>query len=478
MYTERTVDGMGNYCTKERDCLCHPGSFDSAQDKLHAARRVVEGSRRGFTLMELMVYIAIVGIVVLVAGQAYSSSAKSRIRTESMLKASEAAENVASIFKTDVSQTGAKSSLETRASDGSDDTFGDVKPEVYMDPNNATSPDFSSFDVTTAGDFSDLKVRRVRYDDAGHYQGVEEIRWYVEEDTLKRSCWTVVGTPDADNCNAASKDDAAVTEMATGVKQFIVLPAIPSTSEGNIQMFPSPSGSGSFKLVSRVGVANMLPVIPGDPGTSVTLKGFQTNYDEDNEGIPSVKKLHEVYVFEHSDAPGNWKTLCENSANHFTFVPGEEYEISFGVGVPADETANAKMFVPGKDHMAVGLRNADGDRFERVPDFLFYPPSISEANGVKRAMRFSVPVEVEDACIAFTFSFFSPLAADGIITISDFRLAKVAASAYNFDPTTTSVAVADKKNVKALQLRLNFAENGESGSVTLVVPTPSNGPTD
>ena len=451
MYTdERIVDGMGTTMTDKR-----AASY---------------ACKRGFTLMELMVYIAILGIVVLVAGQAYSSSAKSRIRTQSMLKASEVAENVASIFKTDIAQTGAKSSLETRAADGSSDTFGEVNTDVYIDPDN----DLSSFEVTTNGSISDLKVRRMRYDDAGHYQAVEEIHWFVDGTTLKRSCSTISGTADAETCG----DDAEPTEMATNVTQFIVLPAVPSTSEGDIQMFPSPSGSGSFKLVSRVGVANMLPVIPGDPGTSVTLKGFQTNYDEDSEGIPSVKKIHEVYVFEHSDAPGNWKTLCANSANHFTFVPGEEYEISFGVGVPADETANAKMFVPGKDHMAVGLRNADGDRFERVPDFLFYPPSISEANGMKRAMRFSVPVEAEDACIAFTFSFFSPLAADGIITISDFRLAKVAASAYNFDPTTTSVAVADKKNVKALQLQLKVTENGESGSVTLVVPIPSNGPTD
>ena len=40
--------------------------------------------KSGFTLMELLVYIAIVGIVVIVAGQAFSNSTKMRVRTQSM----------------------------------------------------------------------------------------------------------------------------------------------------------------------------------------------------------------------------------------------------------------------------------------------------------------------------------------------------------------------------------------------------------
>ena len=93
-------------------------------------------------------------------------------------------------------------------------------------------------------------------------------------------------------------------------------------------------------------------------------------------------------------------------------------------------------------------------------------------------MRFMVPTAVNNACLAFTFSFFSPLASTGTLTISDLRLKKIATSTYRFDPTTTSVSVADRKNVKAFQLRLKVKRNGESGEVTLVIPTPSNGPTD
>lgn len=45
----------------------------------------------GFTLIELMVYIALLGGIVLIAGQAFSDSTKMRVRTQSMLQASETA---------------------------------------------------------------------------------------------------------------------------------------------------------------------------------------------------------------------------------------------------------------------------------------------------------------------------------------------------------------------------------------------------
>ncbi len=455
-------------------------------------RSACDTRKRGFTLMELMVYIAIVGIVVIVAGQAFSNSTKMRVRTQSMLKASEVAENVAALFKTDVAQMGAKSSLETHATDGSNDTFSGIKTKVYMDPKVDGDPDdkvedLSSFQFVPLSPAPDenleqFVIRRVRYDSDGKYQSVEEVTWFLDGNTLKRQCIVVDNGTPGDDCapkGATGTDlEPYIVEMATDVDSFKVLPAIPDGSEGSLQMFPSASGSGAFRLVSRTGIANMLPAVSGDPGESVTLSGFQSNYNEDDVGVPSVKKIYEVYVFEHSDAPGSWKTLCENSANHFTFVPGEEYELSFGVGVPTDETAKAKMFVPGKDHMAVGFRNANGDKFAQISDFLFFPPSIAEANNVKRTMRFSVPTKVENACIAFTFSFFSPLAAGGTITISDFRLNKVASTTYSFNPDKTSVPTADKKNVKAFRLRLQVKRNGESGETTLVIPTPSNGPTD
>ena len=88
--------------------------------KQACCKPMLKSRKSGFTLMELLVYIAIVGIVVIVAGQAFSNSTKMRVRTQSMLKASEVAENVATLFRADVAQTGAKSSVETGGVTGGD----------------------------------------------------------------------------------------------------------------------------------------------------------------------------------------------------------------------------------------------------------------------------------------------------------------------------------------------------------------------
>ena len=51
-------------------------------------------NKRGFTMIELMVYLAIVGVVVIIAGHAFSDSTKMRIVSESMIKANQKAENL------------------------------------------------------------------------------------------------------------------------------------------------------------------------------------------------------------------------------------------------------------------------------------------------------------------------------------------------------------------------------------------------
>ncbi len=499
VYTERTVDGMGKYCTKKRDQLCHP--------ERNAARRAVEGSRQGFTLMELMVYIAIVGIVVIVAGQAFSNSTKMRVRTQSMLKASEVAENVATLFKQDVAQTGAKSSMEERGSAGSDDVFSGVKKAVYMDPKVAGDPedkveDLSSFrfkpvQPTVDGNLDSLILRRVRYSESGKYEAVEEILWALDGKVLSRTCRIIEKADGAANGECAPSGTTYenlknyAVEMATGVESFIVLPAVPGALVADgIQMFPPGNGT-AFKLESRYGEARYLPATISAGGTNVTVSSFASNVTSTGAPITddTQKNKNEVYVFANTAATGNWKSLCidsdhDPSANHFSFKKGLEYEISFTINVTISDLNPdmAQTFVPGLDHMAVGIRNAKtekiGEKIDGVKDFLFYPPTTAEANTVQRVIRFTVPDDIEKACLAFTFSMYSPSVASGSITIGNFRLNRVANSDYKFDKNTTYVAVADKKNVKAFQLKLKVTRNGESGEALLVVPIPSNGPTD
>ena len=144
----------------------------------------------GFTLIELMVYIALLGGIVLIAGQAFSDSTKMRMRTQSMLQASETAEKVAAIFKADVAQTGAKTAMEAGASESGAEygnKFSNIYTNVYMDP-NSENKDSSSFSVVTKNGFDSLTIRRLRYDESGHYSAVEQIAWFVRDGSLWRNC--------------------------------------------------------------------------------------------------------------------------------------------------------------------------------------------------------------------------------------------------------------------------------------------------
>ena len=180
-----------------------------------------------------------------------------------------------------------------------------------------------------------------------------------------------------------------------------------------------------------------------------------------------------------------WATACEK----ITLEEGFEYEISFDISSPnsyAEETKNRSLsFVPGVDHLSVGFRSVSTGDFPKknekklIDDFLFFPP-LDATSGGKRTMRFTVPENISNVCMAFTFACYSPLVHQGKITIKNLQLKKVASTNYVF-PTggyDTEANKIEKKNIKALKLTLKIERNGEGGGGEIVVPIPSNGPSD
>ena len=162
--------------------------------------------------------------------------------------------------------------------------------------------------------------------------------------------------------------------------------------------------------------------------------------------------------------------------------------------VTSQETKDRSTnFVPGKDHMSVGFRKSGTDSFAMssdgsriiLPDFFFYPPNTAEGAG-QRSMRFTVPEHVEKVCLAFTFAFYSPVAASGLVTIKDLKVTKVATANYKFNGFNSEASsnIKEKKKVKALKLKLQVSRGaknggkGETGDVNLVIPIPSNGTGD
>ena len=458
--------------------------------------------------MELMVYIAILGIVVLIAGQAFTDSTRFRIRTQNIIKATQEAENVATYFKSDVSQVGAKSSKEETIAGGVD-KFSDVYNKVYMDPENSVEEkkDSSSFKIETQDGFDKLTIRRVRYDANGHFNAVEEIKWYVESNILHRSCQMLEKkdglTLSADDpCADVHKEPEGI-EMATGVQKFEVHAARPGVNTEEQQYFP-PNDETEFLLFPRVGDINYVTMLVSNTsgelnkgGDGAILSQFFSNYDQFNEKIldESYRKLNQLFAIRNNSSANvqtdSWKNLCSNYGK-LEFEPNQEYEISFEIPYPGTTNDKSLLFVPGTDHMSVGFRNIETGEIPKkganklIDDFLFFPPLETNGQG-KRSMRFSVSEKVENVCLAFTFAAYSPLVSQGTITIKNLKINKIPSSNYDFetpyfDPEANITT--EKQNVKALKLDLQIKRRGknngggESAEISLIIPTPSNGPKD
>ena len=459
-------------------------------------------SKAGFTLMELLVYMAIVGIVVVIAGEAFSNSTKFRIRTDNMIRATQEAENVATLIKEDLEHMGAKSSKEAgdaAAGSAYGDNFSAVYNTVYMNPDPAaagTDVDSSSFILTRKEDsFDSIAFRRVRYDASGHYEGIEQVSWFVKNGSLWRNCRVlekVSGLSLAEDlCSDGATSTPTDVEMATGVTEFTLTPSKPSALGDAVQIFPA-VGETEFKLVPRRGdLGYVAPTVAnangedGQGGDAQVISNLFSNYSTTTEDVivESNRKVNEVIVMRNETTmETSWKTLCADYGS-FTFDPEQVYEISFEVPYPGTKEDKSLLFVPGVDHMSVGLRDymtglePKVNEVTQLDNFMFFPPLDTKGGG-KRSMRFSVPNRLEHVCIAFTFACYSPLVAQGKVTIRDLKVKKIAGTKYDFSGFDAESHKTDKQNVKAFFLNLTVARGGETGIVRLVLPTPSNGPRD
>lgn len=438
----------------------------------------------GFTLIELMVYMALLGIIVVIAGQVFSDSTKFRVRSEGMIRSNAIASDVAFYLLDDIGQTGAKSAKDAAGSFFKNDA-------VYMDV-TAGDEDYSSFRIARSCgtcNTDTLTVRRVRYDDDGQFKAVEEVKWFTEGKKLYRLCHTLPNTSSTPSSDCLSDDDDPErVEVADFIDTFKVIPAKPrvvstvdKSSEELSYLLPSTDASvKAFRFVPRYGEEyfEMLAVDPAAGGEAVALSGFATNYDYDiNEPVTSGQRANQLFVAESDGSTGTWKTLCKK----VTLEPHVEYEISFKVPYADNES---RMFCPGRDYASVGFRNLDGAKFAGLDDFNFFMPA-APTEPSERTFRFSVKTQAADACMAFTFASYSPIAASGTVTFREVALKKVESSNFDFsdenyypdDPNHTEFKK-DKKNIKGLLLKVVAKRHGEGSTIRQVIPIPSNGPKD
>ncbi len=431
--------------------------------------------KKGFTLIELLVYIALVSIVVIVAGKAFSDSAIFRVRTQSMVATAQTANDVVAAFKEDLSQMGTKS---WKTASGTVDVFN-VDTSVYIDLNNLDTAlaDTSSYVLTRTGDGLDsIAFRKMEYSEGGMFLGVRQVSWYVRDSVLWRSCKTLSGTEN-DDCK---KSGGNPVKMADKVELFSITPATPGVSTDASAELLFPSSGSSFRLIPRSTSGDLYAaeVSPDTGGTSVTISSLLTNYDTVNTKENLTGKLAtELYISPvvAKGVSGTWNKDCQE----FTFLPYETYAFEFNFEYTAD---NMRLFQPGKDHISIGLRaKSDGSKVNGksgVDDFMVYPPVTSTASTLRYG-EFSVK-DTTKACLAVTVAIYSPLTQHGTITFKRFKVSRKLDASYHFETDASNTynlggSIQSKKNVKAFRLTVGALKRGEVGRATIVVPTPSNG---
>jgi hypothetical protein len=224
-----------------------------------------------------------------------------------------------------------------------------------------------------------------------------------------------------------------------------------------------------FRLIPRSDVDNLASVTiePMTAATSISMNGFITNYQVDGGEVLAPTK-HQVFVLPSTEPTNDW-SRCKK----IMFKKDSTYEISFEMENNGDDS---RMFRPNIDHFSLGIRQVDAGEALPVPqisDYYFYPPENADGIGVRR-MRIKPSIANVEACLAFNFVFYSPSVSRGKMTIKDIKVEHIGDMDYKFEAGYTP-ALADKKNVRAMQVEIELKSNGEAGRAVLAIPVPSNG---
>lgn len=418
--------------------------------------------KRGFTLIELLVYMGLIGVIVVIAGQAFSDSTKFRVRTQNMLQGTTQADDLSQMIAEDLSQMGAKFVL----NNGSNK----LETDVFYDDANS---DHSSFALNAA--HNQISFKKLVYDNSGNAEYSQLVTWRLDGTNLYRSCRSLeiksasLSTYPS-NCPHGDEGNSFEVLISDKVSQFSLTPgrrlqdADFKTDAANYYPAKGYFSLGeSFALAPRTG-SGFIRVESEASGSNVNLSQFPSNTGTD-------KVATQLYLLTGNPTGENfdWKNCVK-----FNFEPNKTYAIAFQMISFGTRTNPNFMrdFLPSYDHMSIGLRKPDGTSISYAPDFMVYP---SESNDdFNRYVEFSVPKQTDNVCLAFTIALFSPLVWKGSLTISNFAVtlrdeAEYSFAAFNLDDKE------EKKKVKAFKLNLAIKYGNETSRIDKMIPTPDNG---
>ncbi len=382
---------------------------------------------KGFTLVELLVYIVLASIVITLASVFWFNSAVFAIQSKAKMKSSMDASQLMVYLEEDLSRIGAN--LDIKDSDISLDPF------VYMDT-NAASLDLSSFELHDEGLQDSLTYYSVIYDEDGNFDHKEVVSYYVKNDSLYRRFQKYDGS------NAPS-GTASTSLWADGVEEFDL----------------------------KIGVAHIIDSLLGKD----TLK--TSDFVVGGTANPTLTESTEWLMVSGFVAGSDSKWTLANSGSEigFNLAKGKTFQFKF-VTVADDDMVSSHN--PITDTLEVRLLKSDGSTIANVPAYVFYPGASGEKT--ERIYEFDPGVDVSGGRLVFKTKLQNIVGTPNL-SMGQLTLHEVSQGKYTwYSPSDTTAAgfVDLKQFAKALQVELlvNHQANNKANSTRLkkIVGIPNN----
>lgn len=382
----------------------------------------------GFTLVELLVYIALASIVILMAGTVFVDSIRFRANTTRKMQTYSGTAQVVQDVEVDWQQVGVKGQKLMNE-------LGVLDSGVYWDTTNS---DYSSFELTAglSANLDILKYRTGVFNDSGRIIGVELIQWHVDG---QRNLWRKherVGVGNADS-----------VIMMRNVSFFNI--------EAGIYTGDSGATVQDFSYGSRLSLypVQTAPLVVADSGQGVSISGFAPN------------TMGEVYL----DTGGIPLPITLKSGVTYAF----ETTLSVSEAILSGYDAQANLMAFDLRKISNGLNVSD--RLDGTDQAIFYPG----ADYVPRPRYFEFShhqgTDVQ-VCPVFRFMF-NPThtTSEARVYVTRIRVWEANEAHYEWKSGFSSAQVAQKARVKALRLTLSVESDGEVTRVQRVIPIPNNG---
>lgn len=373
--------------------------------------------RAGFTLVELLVYIGLVALVALLAGNVLVDTIRMKQTTENKMTAFANANEAIGYLEADLMRLGAKSWMVNS-------NMSQTNTDVYWD---SPAGDFSSFGITDNAlpGLDRLTFRAGFYDPTvDTVQNTRIVSWWVDADSNLWRQEQVLGL-------AASP----AVLMISGVTGFNVEPGVlleDSATSGSKMQFTI---ADSLQMAAN-GVIQLTSTVNG-----LQLTNFPTNV---SDSIRFTKR-------------------------NFTFEPG----VTYGVRIKMNpNTGLSTDFNMQTDTIKVGFRSISGTaKIPGVNDYMMFPGQITGSR--ERVFRFTQGASTPVAAMLVMNFHFGPLISNDTLTIDSIKIWRDRLAQYQW--LTPALTINQKNRTKGLRIDLRVVRRGEESHMRRIISTPNNG---